>query len=81
MKAPSNDVGFVITTQGVFAVRKQTYRARSLMDAICDSWTPPEEIELTPPAPTGLEGRMSDLLHMKNSVDLAIAKSALDKAD
>lgn len=80
MDTSRDDCGFVITSAGVFIVRKQTYRPRSLMDAICDSWTPPEEIELTPPTPAGLEGRMSDLLRMKDSVDSAIAEVSLDKA-
>lgn len=80
MNTSRGDNGFVITSAGIFAVRKHAYRPRSLMDAICDSWTPPEEIELTPPVPAGLEGRMSDLLRMKDSVDSAIAEISLDKA-
>lgn len=81
MDTSRDDHGFVITSAGVFTVRKQTYRSRSLIDAICDSWTPPEEIELSPPTPTGLEGRMSDLLRMKDSVDSAIAEISPGRTD
>ncbi len=80
MDTSRDDCGFVITSAGIFTVRKQTYRLRSLMDAICDSWTRPEEIELSPPTPASLEGRMSDLLRMKDSVDSAIAEVSLGKA-
>ena len=38
-------------------------------------------IELSPPTPAGLKGRMSDLLRMKGSVDSATAEISPERTD
>ena len=75
LNVSKNDYGFAITKKGqVFRVPKYSYPKRSMTDVFCDSWTPPEDLDLTPPAPSGLKGKMSDLLRMKIYFDRAISK-------